>query len=86
MITVYGFARVTPEVIGLTRDLRVLWALEECGVAYQVHGLDDFAGELRSADYLHVNPFGRVPAIDHEGLILFKSGAIVAYVAELLSG
>jgi glutathione S-transferase len=39
MITVYGFGKVTPEVIGITRDLRVLWALEECGLAYQVHGL-----------------------------------------------
>jgi glutathione S-transferase len=82
MITVYGFGKVTPEVIGITRDLRVLWALEECGLAYQVHGLDDFAGELRSPDYLEINPFGRVPAIDHDGLILFESGAILAYLAE----
>jgi len=82
MITVYGFRKVTPEVIGLTRDLRVLWALEECGLAYQVHGLDDFANELRSAAYLEINPFGKVPAIDHEGLILFESGAILTYLAE----
>jgi len=54
------------------------WALEECGLAYQVHGLDDFAGELRSSAYLAINPFGKVPAIDHEGLILFESGAILA--------
>jgi glutathione S-transferase len=82
MITVYGFGKVTPEVIGVTRDLRVLWALEECDLAYQVHGLDDFAGELRSSDYLEFNPFGRVPAIDHDGFILFESGAILAYLAE----
>lgn len=81
MITVYGFGKVTPEVIGITRDLRVLWALEECGLAYQVHGLDDFAGELRGSGYLEINPFGKVPAIDHDGLILFESGAILAYLA-----
>lgn len=82
MLTVYGFGKVVPQVIGLTRDLRVLWALEECGMEYQVHGLDFFAGELKSADYLAVNPFGKVPAIDHDGLVLFESGAIVAYLAE----
>lgn len=82
MITVYGFKKVTPEVIGITRDLRVLWALEECGLAYQVHGLDDFARDLQSSDYVRINPFGRVPAIDHDGLILFESGAILAYLAE----
>ena len=52
MITMYGFGKVTPQVIGITRDLRVLWALEECDLPYQVHGLDDVAGELHGADYL----------------------------------
>jgi len=82
MITVYGFGKVTPEVIGITRDLRVLWALEECGLPYRVHGLDDLAGELKSSDFRAINPFARVPAIDHDGVILFESGAIVAYLAE----
>ncbi|WGK62285.1 glutathione S-transferase family protein [Halopseudomonas sp. SMJS2] len=82
MITVYGFGKVTPQVIGITRDLRVFWALEECDLAYQVHGLDDFAGELQSSDYLEINPFGKVPAIDDDGCIIFESGAIVTYLAE----
>jgi glutathione S-transferase len=82
MITVYGFEKVTPKVVGITRDLRVLWTLEECGMVYQVHGLDDFADELKSSHYLQVNPFGSVPAIDHDGVVLFESGAIVAYLAE----
>ena len=86
MLTVYGFGNVVPQVIGLTRDLRVLWALEECGLQYQVRGLDFFAGELKSADYLAVNPFGKVPAIDHDGLVLFESGAIVAHLAEQSDG
>lgn len=82
MITVYGFGKVTPQVIGITRDLRVLWALEECGFDYQVHGLDDIADELHAPDFLAINPFGKVPAIDHDGLILFESGAIVTYLSE----
>lgn len=50
MITMYGFGKVTSQVIGITRDLRVLWALEECELPHQVHGLNDFAGELHSAE------------------------------------
>ncbi|MGO2264510.1 glutathione S-transferase family protein [Halomonas sp.] len=82
MITMYGFGKVTPQVVGITRDLRVLWALEECELPHQVNGLDDVAGELHSADYLAINPFGKVPAIDHDGVIIFESGAIVIYLAE----
>lgn len=41
MITMYGFGKVTPQVVGITRDLRVLWALEECELPHQVNGLDD---------------------------------------------
>lgn len=82
MVTVYGFGKVTPQVVGITRDLRVLWALEECECDYQVVGLDDFAGELHEPDYLKINPFGQVPAIDHDGMVVFESGAIVAYLAE----
>ena len=31
MITLYGFGRVFPKVIGETRDLRIEWALQEVG-------------------------------------------------------
>lgn len=82
MITVYAFGNVTPEVRGITRDLRALWALEEGGLPYRVHPLDDMRGELSGADYLHVNPFGLVPAIDDDGFRLYESAAILFYVAE----
>lgn len=82
MITVYVFGNVTAEVRGITRDLRALWALEEAGLPYRVHPLDDMRGELSSADYLHVNPFGLVPAIDDDGFKLYESAAILFYIAE----
>ncbi|RUO29744.1 glutathione S-transferase family protein [Aliidiomarina sedimenti] len=44
--------------------------------------MDDFADELHGPDFLALNPFGKVPAIDDDGLILFESGAIVSYLAE----
>jgi glutathione S-transferase len=82
MLTVYAFGNVPAPVIGVTRDLRVLWAAEEAGLPYRVHALDHARGELRGPEYLRVNPFGLVPAIDDEGLRLFESAAIVLYLAE----
>jgi glutathione S-transferase len=82
MLTVYAFGNVPAPVIGVTRDLRVLWAAEEAGLPYRVHALDHARGELRGPEYLRVNPFGLVPAIDDDGFKLFESAAIVLYVAE----
>jgi glutathione S-transferase len=82
MITVYAFSNVPPPVKGITRDLRVLWALEEAGLPYRIHPLDFARGDLRRPDYLSVNPFGAVPAIEDEGFKLFESAAIVFYVAD----
>jgi glutathione S-transferase len=82
MITVFGFDNVPAPVRGVTRDLRVLWALEESGLPYRLYALDFAAGELKGAEYLGVNPFGAVPAIDDAGFRLFESAAIVLYVAE----
>jgi glutathione S-transferase len=82
MLTVYSFGNVPAPVIGVTRDLRVLWAAEEAGLPYRIHALDFARGELRGPEYLRVNPFGLVPAIDDGGFKLFESGAIVLYIAE----
>lgn len=46
MITVYGFGRVHPGMVGEGRDLRALWALEETELPYRFHALDYIAGEL----------------------------------------
>jgi len=82
MITVYGFKRVKEPVIGETRDLRALWALEETGLPYLVHGLDYIEGETQTNDYRRISPFSQVPVIDDDGFIVAETGAIVIYIAE----
>jgi len=79
-ITVTAFKWVPPIVQGLVRDLRVRWALEEAGIAYQVKliGADD----QKSAAYRALQPFGQVPAYEEDGLKLFESGAILLHIAE----
>jgi len=80
MIRVSAFKSVPPFAQGLVRDLRVRWALEEAGLAYEQHLLGD--GEKESAAYRAWQPFGQVPAYEEDGLRLFESGAIVLHIAE----
>ena len=82
MITVYGFKRVRNFVIGETHDLRALWALEETGLPYIVHGMDYIEGETQTDDYRRISPFNQVPVIDDEGFVVAETGAIVVYIAE----
>jgi glutathione S-transferase len=81
MIKVYGFARVNRGAHGNTRDLRVLWALEEMGVPYEIVGMDHPKGDLDSPAYRALNPFGQIPVIEDEGVVVSESGAILLYLA-----
>jgi glutathione S-transferase len=80
MIRVTAFRWVPPFAQGLVRDLRVRWALEEAGLAYEERliGPEDQASE----SYRDLQPFGQVPVYEEDGLTLFESGAIVLHVAE----
>jgi glutathione S-transferase len=82
MITLYGFGRVHPGMIGEGRDLRAQWALEETGLAYRVHALDYIAGELDGPAYSRLSCFHQVPVIDDDGFIVGESGAVLLYIAE----
>src|SRR6185437_15095630 len=77
---VSAFRWVPPFEQGLVRDLRVRWALEEAGVAYEQRliGFED----SKSDAYLRLQPFGQVPVFEEDGLEMFESGAIVLHIAE----
>jgi len=53
--------------------------LAEKGVAYERVEVNPFAGEIPAA-YLALHPFGRVPALVHDGFGLYETGAIVRYI------
>jgi len=68
--------------------VKVSIALEELGLPYEAHGVDIGKNESWTAEFLSLNPNGKIPAIvDPDGpggkpLGLFESGAILLYLAE----
>jgi glutathione S-transferase len=60
--------------------------LAEKGVGYELVPLDIFAAEGVPAWYLELHPFGRIPALEHDGFRLFETGAIARYVDEAFDG
>jgi glutathione S-transferase len=57
-------------------------ALEDSGAAYETVRVDFKANEQRGAEYLKVNPKGRVPALVTDKGILTETPAILAFVAQ----
>ncbi|MCP1519904.1 GST-like protein [Pseudomonas migulae] len=65
---------------------KVSIVLEELGLPYTVHALSFDKKEQKSADFLKINPNGRIPAIVDRAngdFAVFESGAILIYLAEL---
>ena len=58
--------------------------LEELGVPYELKVINMKAGEQRQAEYLAVNPMGKVPAIRHGDALITEQVAIYLYLADLV--
>ncbi len=82
MLKVYGFSKVNAFARTRTRDLRVLWALEEMQLPFGIIGMDHPAQDLSAESYLRLSPFAQIPSIDDDGLMLSESGAILIYLAK----
>ena len=65
---------------GAARSRRVLWALEEAGLPYEVVTVA-FPPRLREPQYVEVNPAAAVPAIRDGEMFLIESLAICEYLA-----
>jgi len=61
------------------RSFRVLWALEEMGLPYELH-LMPFPPRVRQPEYLEVNPLGTIPAMKDGATFMTESAAIVQYL------
>ncbi len=62
---------------------KVLWACGELGLPFTRIDAGMAFGVNNTPEYKAMNPNGLVPAIDHDGFILWESHAIVRYLARL---
>lgn len=61
-------------------------ALEEKGVAYRLEEVDILKGESHTPEHLARQPFGKVPALEHDGFSLYETTAIIRYIDEAFDG
>ena len=78
MLQLYGNPR--------SRAMRCLWMLEEVGQPYQLVDKSLRADDLRSADYLKLNPNARIPTLVDGETVLWESMAINLYLAQKYPG
>ena len=67
-------------VFGEGRGFRVVWLLEEMGLAYRLRPVDLLAGVEKDAEFLAVNPAGFIPAIQDGDVTMVESIAIMEYL------
>lgn len=82
--TITAFERSPDGGKGLARDMRIRWALEETGQAYEVR-LVSFTA-MKEPAHRALHPFGQIPTYEEGDLVLFESGAIVFHIAERHAG
>ncbi len=58
--------------------------LELAGADWEPVFVDFFNGENRSPEFQALNEMGEAPVLEHDGLVLTQSGAILDYLAERL--
>src|SRR6266581_6459121 len=73
MIKLYDFA-LSPRV----RKVRIV--LAEKGLRYEKGNVDLFKGEQKKPEYLAINPYGKVPALQDNGTTVYESTIIMEYL------
>lgn len=71
MIAVYGSFP--------TRSLRVMWALEELGIDYEMRPVD-LRKRMEDAEFITINPSGFLPAMRDGDVTMVDSIAILEYI------
>lgn len=64
-----------------SRGQTVRWMLEEIGQPYDTEILG-YGTSMKAAEYLAINPMGKVPAIVHNGKVVTEVAAICLYLAD----
>lgn len=65
----------------MSRGRIARWMMEEVGEPYDTKVLE-YGEEMKSPEYLEINPMGKVPALTHNGVVVTEAAAICAYLAD----
>ena len=66
-----------------SRSTRVLWLLEELGMSYEIECHErDAMTRLAPASLGEIHPLNKAPIIEHDGIIICESGAIMEYILD----
>lgn len=57
--------------------------LEEAGADYELVPVDIANGKQRSPEYLAINPLGRIPTLELDGMYLTETPAILTYIGQV---
>lgn len=80
MITLYHAPR--------SRSSRIIWLLEELGALYRIELTPIVYGSGKGApapdSYLRIHPLKKVPAIEHDGGVVYESAGIALYLTDAL--
>ena len=69
-----------------SRAARPLWVAQELSLAYEHIALPYVGGATRTPEFLKVNPNGRIPVVDDDGVLVWESMACTVYLAERFLG
>ena len=79
-MTLWGFDAST-----YVRTVKMLLA-EKGATDFEQVPINVLAGEPKSAEHTARHPFGKVPVLDHDGLRILETSAIVRYLNDVLPG
>ncbi|HWP59156.1 MAG TPA: glutathione S-transferase family protein [Candidatus Acidoferrales bacterium] len=65
-----------------SRAVVAKWMLDECGADYEIVPIDFAKGEHKSAEFLKINPAGKLPALADGGARIFENAAICLYLGD----
>ncbi|SLN56407.1 glutathione S-transferase family protein [Oceanibacterium hippocampi] len=65
-----------------TRSIRARWTLQELEAEFESVIVNMRAGAHRQPDFLALNPAGKLPVLEDDGVVLTESVAIVLYLCE----
>ena len=80
MIAVTTVDWVPPFAHGHLRDLRLRWALEEAGLAYEMRFVPLMGRD--APDYRALQPFGQIPVYEEDGRAMFETVAVLLHLSE----